>query len=108
MANLVRTEMGLQVHTGGRAADRERRQPVQPMAAGRNAFEIATRQGNRRWEDTYVTAEQAAEFLGLSRPDLLAPYIAEKHLTPYRRMGSQRRLFRREQVEALVRPDAAA
>ena len=38
---LVATEMGLQVHTGGIAAQREHRQPQNIRPAGRNAFEIA-------------------------------------------------------------------
>ena len=38
---LVATEMGLQVHTGGIAENREHRQPQGIRAAGQNAFEIA-------------------------------------------------------------------
>jgi hypothetical protein len=104
---LLHTEHGLQVRTGAtRAAhaDRIHRQPGAIVPAGRNSFELATREGGARWEDTYVTAEQAAAFLGLSRPDQLAPHIVRKELVPYRRKGSERRLFRRADVEALVEP----
>ena len=101
---LVDTEMGLQVRTGGVPADREHRQPENIRPAGRNSFEVATRAGNRRWEDTYVTAEAAAEFLGFSHPKRLAPLIAARLLQPYRRAGSERRLFRRDQVEGLIQP----
>ena len=64
----------------------------------------ATRPGNRRWEETYVTAEAAAEFLGLSRPDQLARLIAAGQLQTYRRVGCERRLFLRAQVEGLIAP----
>ena len=104
---LIDTEHGLQVRSGADRsahADRSHAQPGRISPAGRNSFSIAEREGNRRWEDTYVTAEAATEYLGLSRPDQLAPYIGRRELTPYRRKGSERRLFRRDQVEALVEP----
>lgn len=107
---LLLTDNGLQVRTGAAAsshADRVHRQPGRIVPAGRNSFEVATRTGNARWEDTYVTAEAATEFLGLSRTDALSPYIVRGELTPYRRKGSERRLFRRAQVEALVEPAPA-
>lgn len=72
--------------------------------AARPAALAAVREGGRRWEETYVTAEQAAEFLGYSRPGMLAPLIAAKLLQTYRRQGSTRRLFLRAQVEGLIQP----
>lgn len=104
---LVDTENGLQVRSGtdrSAHADRTHQQPGRIVPAGRNCFELATRSGNARWEDTYVTAEAATAYLGLSRPDMLSAYIARRELTPYRRKGSERRLFRRAEVEALVEP----
>lgn len=69
-----------------------------------NTALTATRPGNRRWEETYVTAEQAAAFLGFSRPDQLGRLIAAGRLQAYRRVGCERRLFLRAQVEGLIAP----
>lgn len=104
---LLQTDNGLQVRTGAAAsshANRVHSQPGRITPAGRNSFVLAEREGRARWEDTYVTAEAAASFLALSAPEKLGRYIADGLLQPYRRQGSQRRLFKRAQVEELVQP----
>lgn len=79
-------------------------QPSKTNGRARFAPLQAVREGNRRWEETYVTAEQAAEYLGFSRPDQLGKLIAAGLLQPYRRAGSERRLFLRSDVESLIQP----
>lgn len=127
-AALIRTEMGLQVRDGADAsahADREHRQP-NVRAVGRNRFaavvtepdvEIVPASPPRPatqadtppsdWARTYVTASEAAAYLGYADHRDLRRYVAAGLLTPYYRPLSCRALYRRAQVEALVAPRAA-
>ena len=129
-AHLVQTEHGLQVHDApaglrpALASDREHRQP-QVRPAGRNCFradepEVQIVPPPSRldtahrlpptgpgWEQTFVTASAAAAYLGYADFRDLRKYVRAGLLTPYLRPLSNRPLYRRAEVEALVKPRAA-
>ena len=123
-AQLVKTEMGLQVHTGGRAANREHRQPRQIRPAGRNSFRFVdnepeevivpptptpapTATTTTPWERTYCTATEAAHHLGYADFRDLRRYVAAGLLRQYFRPLSNRPLYKRAEVEALIKARAA-
>lgn len=129
-AALIRTEMGLQVRDGADRsahADREHRQPnVRPT--GRNRFAAAVTEpdveivpnrkpeagdrklglpGHPTWDSTFVTATEAAHYLGYADFRELRKYVAAGLLTPHYRAISNRAIYLRVEVERLVKPRAA-
>lgn len=126
MSALTHTEMGLQVHSASAsAANREHRQPEGIRPAGRNRFAAEVTEPDvqivpprpkavlpdivreKRWEDTFVSATEAAHYLGYEDFRDLRKYVAAGLLTPHYRPLSNRAIYRRAEVEALVKPRAA-
>lgn len=123
-AALIRTEMGLQVRDGADRsahADREHRQPnVRPTGHNRFAASVTEpdvevvpyrrpETANRKptWDSTFVTATEAAHYLGYADFRELRKYVAAGLLTPHYRALSNRAIYLRVEVERLVKPRAA-
>lgn len=121
--HLTRTEMGLQVHSASAAvADREHRQPRSIRPAGRNSFRVVDNEpeevivpaaatpapATTPWERTYCTATEAAHHLGYADFRDLRRYVAAGLLQQYFRPLSNRPLYKRAEVEALIKTTRAA